>query len=282
MAQGLFGGATSYESQSIKDILEDINNWIGYTEEILKLIQEGTAHLKKCKFWDQIPFGFQMTLLSTITCQNTYLNDFTIIKESIIADKITKREVALLKKIGLKASEFNKEYGKTYKEEYMWKDYENSDFRVAEDLYAKGRDFFVTLQDASNASNRLEDYISELNPITNTNITQQISGGMNVVAGVNNGVMNQSINKSNDFRDESEKAIQKIQQISEIDQCVKDYIKELLLNATKAIEMQDQEKQEQCKLDYKGFVIGAGVNAFKVIGVLSSFASIASFLGITM
>lgn len=282
MAQGLIGGATSYEEQSIQDILTDINRWIEYTEEIIVLIQEGIDYLKQCEFWNKIPFNFQMTLLSTITCQKTYLNDFGIIEKSINEDKITKREVALLRKIGRKAWEFNKEYGKTYKEEYRWKKYGDPDFKVAENLYAKGRDFFVTLQDASNASSRLEDYISELPPVTNTNITQQISGNMNMVAGINNGEMHQSINDLSNFRAESEAAIQRITKLTNIEQDVKDYIKDLLLNTTEAIEANDEDMQEQCKSDYKGFLIGAGAKAFKVIGVLSSFASIASFFGITL
>ena len=36
MAQGIFGGATSYEEQSLAHIDSDIQNWIEYTEEIKK------------------------------------------------------------------------------------------------------------------------------------------------------------------------------------------------------------------------------------------------------
>lgn len=282
MAQGLIGGGTSYEEQSIQDILSDINNWVEYTKETIILIQEGIDYLKKCRFWDEIPFNFQMTLFSTITCQNTYLHDFGIIVKSINEDKVTKREVELLKKIGSKAWEFNNEYGKTYKEEYRWKKYGDPDFKVAENLYAKGRDFFVTLQDASNASSRLADYISEVPATTNTNITQHISGSMNMVTGINNGVINQSMHDLSSFRNESEVAIKRIGELTNIEQEIKEYIKDILLNSAEAIENNDRDKKEQCKSDYKGFLIGAGAKAFKIIGVLSSFASIASFFGISL
>ncbi len=33
MSQGIIGGATSYEEQSLIDILNDINNWIDYTSD---------------------------------------------------------------------------------------------------------------------------------------------------------------------------------------------------------------------------------------------------------
>lgn len=36
MAQGIFGGATSYEEQSLTDIDLDIQRWIKYTDEIKK------------------------------------------------------------------------------------------------------------------------------------------------------------------------------------------------------------------------------------------------------
>ena len=40
MVQGLFGGGTSYEGQSISDIKEDVNNWKIYTENVKSQIVE--------------------------------------------------------------------------------------------------------------------------------------------------------------------------------------------------------------------------------------------------
>lgn len=34
MAQGMIGGSTPYNHQSLKDILSDINNWQGYSKTI--------------------------------------------------------------------------------------------------------------------------------------------------------------------------------------------------------------------------------------------------------
>jgi hypothetical protein len=223
-----------------------------------------------------------MTLLSTLSCQKTYLEDFCIIVKSIEEDRITQRDVLLLKKIGTKASEFNREYGRTYKEDYEWKEYGNPDFKVAENLYGDGRDYFVTLQDASNASSRLEDYISILPSITNTNITQNVTGNMNILAGVNNGRMEFANNYLDNFNKEIKEASIRINRLEGVNQDIKEYIIKLLKETKEAIENKDEEKKELSKANYKGFHVGAGVKAFKVIGVLSSFASIASFFGITM
>lgn len=62
MVQGLIGGMTGYEDQSLNDILEDINKWIGYTTEIKQYIEDGISTLKERGYWNNIPFNFQMTL----------------------------------------------------------------------------------------------------------------------------------------------------------------------------------------------------------------------------
>lgn len=47
MAQGIFGGATSYEEQSLADIDSDIQKWIEYTEEIKKKDELLVGRIKK-------------------------------------------------------------------------------------------------------------------------------------------------------------------------------------------------------------------------------------------
>lgn len=282
MAQGIIGGGTSYEGQSVKDVLSDINLWIEYTESTLKTLEENILYLKTRGFWNKIPFNFQMTLTSTIKCQETNLHDFAIISESICKDSITKKEVSLLWKIGTNAIEFNAEYGRNYNEECGWKDYGNHDFKVAENSYADGRDYFVTLQDATNASSRLEDYIGALSPVITNHISQQVTGDMNVVAGINNGGLNIENNNYNNFEEESERAIQEIEKLEDINPNIKEFIRNLLLETTDAIKANDKAKQEKCKTNYKAFWVGAGAKISNLIAVLASFASIASFFGITL
>lgn len=282
MAQGIIGGATSYGGQSINDIKKDIVDWMRYTEEIMSEIELGIETLKQSGFWSKVSFNFQMTLFSSLTCQRTFIEDMTAIVSRIDEDSVTEKEVKLLYKIGKNAIEFNYEYGQTYKNSDRWHDYGNPDFRVAEKLYQNGRDYFVTLQDATNASSRLSDYITIVPPVVNNHVTQNISGNENVITGVNTGNISIIKNDIEAFKNEVISAKSKIGGLENVDKEIKEYVCELLENAESALEKDDTEKIESCRADYRGFIIGSGVKAFKVIGALSSFASIASFFGITM
>lgn len=280
MTQGLIGGATSYEEQSLNDILDDINVWIEYTKKTKHFLETSKDTLIEKKYWNTIPFNFQRTLFTTLTQQNTFLEDFQLIINSINNDTITDREVKLLYKIGSNSNNFNHEYGRTYKEEYSWKDYDDPLFKIAEKMYQEGRDYFVTLQDAANASYRLKDYIS-LKPQVQTNITQNISGNGNQVSGVNDGNMTQNLFKTNEkIIMEIQSAISKINETVDIDPTHKEFITNILNDTSNGFKANDEDKKSNCKNSLNAFLLGAGDKAIKIIGILSSFASIASFFGI--
>ena len=168
MAQGLIGGATSYEEQSLRDILDDVVDWIFYTENRKSFLSQEQQKLVSREYWDIIPFDFQMTVISSIAFCDTIIHDLNIVKNAIETNSITQREVNLLKNIGIKAREYNCEYPRTFRDNRLWHDYNNPDFRVAENIYGRGRDFFVTLQDAANAAYRLGDYMDNRNIVNNT------------------------------------------------------------------------------------------------------------------
>lgn len=280
MGQGIFGGATSYEEQSLRDIIQDIERWIEYTSDIKKILENGIEKSKENGFWNQVPWNFQATLVSSVSCQETFLHDFSIILKAIKEDYISSREVDLLRKIGVKSREFNNEYGRTYKEEYGWKKYGEADFRVVEQLYASGRDFFVSLQDASNAASRLSDYINT-KPIVNQNaVNQNIYGSGNRIVGINNGSVEMNNVSNGNFNKEIESAIPKIRAIEEINDEQKEFIIELLHNTSKTIASKDTNGQESCKEQLKSFLLGVGDKAYTVLSVLGSFASIAGFFGL--
>lgn len=189
MVQGIFGGGTSYEGQSISDIKKDIDSWKVYTENIKSQIVEKKEALVKNGFWNKIPWNFQQIINDSIFCLGTFFSDFQIIESAFEANFITEREVKLLRKIGKNSVGFNHDYGKYFKEEYEWRDYGNPEFEIAESIYQHGRDFFVTLQDASNAAGRLEDYMNNnsiSNKVTifgnsyNTNIQQGQQNNMSL------------------------------------------------------------------------------------------------------
>lgn len=122
-----------------------------------------------------------MTVLSSISFFQTIIDDLNLVISAIDQNNISAREINLLRKIGQNSINYNvNDYPKSFKghDNYSWHDYGNPDFHNIEDMYAHGRDFFVTLQDATNAASRLEDYMSTQtqNTVNNTmNITGNVS-----------------------------------------------------------------------------------------------------------
>lgn len=195
MAQGLLGGVTSYDGQSLNDILDDIKHWNAYTRDIKKKISDNHKKLIEVDFWRKIPFNFQMTILSSLKIFDTYITDFEIINKAISNEQISYREVKLLRKIGQNSIDFNHEYGKTFKEEYSWREYGNIDFQLAEEIYQEGRDFFVTLQDAKNAAHRMEDYMNHSSVQNQVNVSGN-NNNLQVQQGNNNVIMNHRMDVS--------------------------------------------------------------------------------------
>lgn len=104
MAQGIIRGATSYEEQSLQDILDDIVGWIQYTTDKKAFILAQKSIVEKSGFWDKIAFDFQMTVLSTISYFDTIIFDLNVVKTAFIQNRITEKEVKLLRNIRINAN----------------------------------------------------------------------------------------------------------------------------------------------------------------------------------
>ncbi len=209
MAQSIFGGATSYEEQSLNDICEDIGRWINYTHKIKDEITNNLEKAKQSGYWSKVPFDFQQTVLSALMYYNTIVSDLTMVQYAINSGCVLQREVDLLRKIGVKAIEYNtSEYPYSWNCDNRegWKEYNNPDFKVIEDMYAQGRDYFVSLQDATNAASRLEDYMSDSKQIYN-NIS--IGGNANNLQIQQGTVNSNQIYEKNEFDYESALAMLK-------------------------------------------------------------------------
>ena len=181
MAQGLFGGCTNYKVQSLEDILEDVENWSTYTSEVKQFMTENKDQLLSENLWNEISWNFQMIMESSMLYFETILSDLELIKKSIISDSITKREVSLLSTIGNQSRKYNIDYG-----QYWHEDYKNADCEIARKMYAEGRDLFVTLQDAVNAAERLEDYMKNT-PVNKINIVGNVSSSQIQQGNINSG-----------------------------------------------------------------------------------------------
>ncbi|WP_415330921.1 hypothetical protein [Clostridium perfringens] len=279
MAQSIFAGCTSYEEQSLKSIIEDIECWKEYSLKINNELSERVEISKSNKFWSKVPFNFQQLIYLSINYTKEMIYDFDIILKACASDSVTEREVTLLYNIGKKAIELNREYPRDYNSDDRWQDYENKDFEVVEKMYQHGRDFFVTLMDATNASSRLRDYINKKN-IVNNNISINQSGEKCQAIGINNGNIINNIYESNKIIDEIKNAIEAIEKSKDLDLECKSQVKDILEETEVAISNNDECKQNFCKKMLKIFKSGGGKKVVTTLEILSNFATIASFFGI--
>lgn len=268
---------TSYGNQSIEDIKKDIKFWLQYTKDTKKFLEENIQILKENKYWANIPFNFKTTLYQGIKSQNTNMNDLDLILNAILKDKISKREVDLMNTIGENAFNLNGEFGQTYKEDIGWHKYGDANFSIVEKLYAKGRDYFVTLQDASNISKRLNDYISTNPSTVNQNITQTINGSSNIIAGVNYGSINKKEINSNDFLNEVDSLLSQLHDIYDVDVNLKKYFEDTLKESKEVVSSGDSTAQINNKTKMQSFLIGAGQKASRLVNLIGSYTSIASY-----
>ena len=264
MVQGLIGGATSYEEQSLQDMMNDIDGWIKYAKDTKIFLSEQRECMEKSKYIQKIPYGFIATMYTTITYIDTILYDFNIITEAMKVSTITEKEVNLIKKIGRKANDFNIAYGKTYREDTRyWHDYGNPDFKVVEEFYSKGRDFFVTLQDAASLSFRLDDYVVK-GQVTNNNISIGDNNlGVTAMQGNNNVVNNTIMEKSFDY-EKTLKVLKEIEgyldfpQFTETFEGNSENLKKIVLETILATELKNDEKLITKSLQLlKNLTIGA-------------------------
>ncbi|MDL2287371.1 hypothetical protein LJB90_02250 [Eubacteriales bacterium OttesenSCG-928-G02] len=84
-----------------------------------------------------------------------------------------------------------------------------------------------------------------------------------------------------EFNDQLLHAIEKITEISELQQAQKDYLVGVLQEAREANTNNDEGAKKSAKDKFKAFLAGAGNVADKVVSAVANFASIAAFFGIT-
>lgn len=168
MAQGFMAGFTTYENQSLSDIVEDIGNWIDYSEKTIEFFENTIDEIKNTAFYNKISYDYKSFMYEAIQICRTNIEDFKQVLNAIEQNQLTSEKVDLFFKIGKRAvsnSEENKKCFKGYGDE-RWHDYGNPDFHKVEDLYAKFGDYSATLWDVTNAAVRLRDYIDVPKEVT--------------------------------------------------------------------------------------------------------------------
>lgn len=137
MAQGLVGGATIYENQTLEMMIEDLDNFLAFSNEALE-------------FEDQVirienAFDFRSTCAEILffakRYKEFYENNIHKIKQEDLDKYVTKSLI----EFGINASKLNIEIGK------IWHQETHSDSQQKySTIYAELRDYVITLQDSNN------------------------------------------------------------------------------------------------------------------------------------
>lgn len=204
MAQCAMAGMTSYENQSLADIVKDIERWISYSEEVKREVTELLSKIKATKFYTQISYDYKSTMHEMPQICQTNIDDLARTLESINSRTLTQANVELFRKVGRRAyenGEDNKKYFKIRDEGY-WHDYGNPEFQMVEEVYAMFGDYCATLWDVTNAASRLRDYIDVPKEITAMKVENN-----SVHIGSNNQITNSVIGSKNTAEIEQETAV---------------------------------------------------------------------------
>lgn len=122
-----------------------------------------------------------------------------------------------------------------------------------------------------------------MDQIPNIKIEQNVEHNDGLVAGIaKDNVFNVNTDKFKNYINDIEKAIKRIEDLQDISKDYKDTTIELLKMSFSSIEKNSEEDKKNCKNNFSYFVKGAGKAVDKIITILSSFATIATFFGLNV
>jgi hypothetical protein len=157
LSRSIVAGMTDYSNQSFSDIGQDLTDWSKGLISYYQSINENIKKLKSSKYWSNIDYDFSSLIQHTVKFLDTSKHEIdeivSDIKTEVRCDHITR-----LKALYTKSDELDSEFGKVWNSNNSWKEYGNEQFKVAERLYADGRDAMVYMRDLSNLVHRLKDF----------------------------------------------------------------------------------------------------------------------------
>lgn len=196
-------GMTSYDEQRLDDIVKDIETWVEVAYQRKTSMISLLDRAKNSGFWNNVDTDFQEIIEESILYFNTIISDLSLVVSDIKKSEVLNRDIKLLNRIGVSSARYNVYYPKTYNADRSWHDYNNLEFHNVEKLYITGRDYYASLQDASNAAERLQDYLSEekREVIQNVRIEGDVSEGRLQIIANNTGQAVVVNNEKMEFKD---------------------------------------------------------------------------------
>jgi hypothetical protein len=159
MVRSLFAGGTSYQHQPTSEIVKDLNKMIKSAAEIMKEIDQQINRFPDKGYWDKVPVDFKGFVNSGKLLARAII-ELKDMPKRIESKRIDESCVKRLRTLGRESVDLNKEIGIYWHQEYpeKYKDYNNPNFKVVDELYKITRGLFVEMMDLANIGAKLQDY----------------------------------------------------------------------------------------------------------------------------
>ncbi|MED3952608.1 hypothetical protein P4603_10960 [Priestia aryabhattai] len=166
MVRGLTIGSTNYSSQSLQDMLIDLEDWVLNLKNSDELFESTIVELEESGYWSSVDYDFKASCYDLRRYFNTAINDLQQVINGINSE-IKGYHIKLLKNLGVNARDQHTHHRKVWKE-YRNPEYGDASFRKLEKLYAEGSDMAGDMLDLNNLAMRLEHFVGMSKQDTNS------------------------------------------------------------------------------------------------------------------
>lgn len=160
MGRSMIAGMTDYSYQSFDDMILDLRTWIENLKEVSRLFSVNMQKLQESNYWAKVNVDFQYIVERSIKFHGTSIQEIPDIV-SEIQEEVRPDHIARIRRLYTTACELDFEYGRIWHQGYTGKEYDNESFKLAEELYAQGREMAIDMRDLSNLATRLEDFVGK-------------------------------------------------------------------------------------------------------------------------
>jgi hypothetical protein len=158
----MIAGATDFSHQTLVDIVKELEGDLSWLESTQNLLITHRKTLIDNGYWDNVNSDFKGLIAYALKFYDTCIKEIREILAEMPTE-IQPHHVARIQRLFTTADELNFRFGDVWHVDYRSKDYGNENFRLVEQMYAKGRDMSVDMLDLSNVAARLKDFVGKKN-----------------------------------------------------------------------------------------------------------------------
>ena len=263
MTRSMAIGMTDYSSQSPKDMLIDLEQWIKSLQDTNLVFNSTIDELRQVGYWENIDFDFRASCFGLVQFFTTAVTDLQEVINGMHSE-IKPYHIRLLKNLGNKAQEQHTFHRKKWRE-YENKEYGDPTFRKVEKLYEEGSDMTGDMYDLNNLMHRLEDFVGMSKQETDTKSSLHVSNHFNApITGMQQNYESKDIHQFLNIQDNTKKDINElreiISQLKEIlEQSTSGEKEEIAENINDLEEAIEQEVPKKSRIKAFGTSVGSGM-----------------------